>query len=190
MKFWQQNIAGWLGLGLMLPTLLLGQMLLGQTRAEAANQVVFKYQIFRRSVGVDELTTLAQTGEAPSELNSFLHLSRQDPQKVREVLTKPIEINYVQLDRFLNSPLGDVLLGQLSQYFYTPSTQASRAAMRAALVKSAADDNRVTLLEVLQNYPTSAIQVDGDRLVAAYNNLHDWSKRISGLGGLLHNIQL
>lgn len=148
--------------------------------ANAAERVVLRYRIFRQSLSVEELSRFAETGELSRTLRSNLNLARQDPQQVRRYLTEPVQVNPVFLDRLLNSPVGNVALDELTQIIYTPSRRADRQALRAALVLSARD-GQVSLIEVLQNYPTQEVQVDGDRLEVAY-------RQLSRLGGRVENL--
>lgn len=135
--------------------------------ALAAGQVTWKYRIFRGSVPVEELTALAEQGEVSPTLERLLKRSRQDPQQVQDILNREFEIDQVTLDRFLNGPLGEIALRQLSDYIHTPSRSADLQAMRAALVLSASEDNKISLIEILQNYPTGAVIVEADRIAEA-----------------------
>ncbi|MCU0566933.1 MAG: alpha/beta hydrolase [Oculatellaceae cyanobacterium Prado106] len=139
--------------------------------AIAAERVILKYRIFQNSVAVSDLTTLAETGEVSDELKPYFRLSRQEPEKVREILNQTVDVDVVTLDRVLNSFAGDFILERLNQYIYTESREADTQAMRAALVLSASKDNKVSLLEVTQNYPTQDVYIDGDRLEEAYDQL-------------------
>ncbi|WP_414528378.1 alpha/beta hydrolase [Nodularia chucula] len=141
------------------------------TSAFAAEQVLLKYGIFRESISVEELSTFAETGELSSALRVNFALAQQDPKAIRPYLTTPVNIDLVVLDRVLNSPIGNVILDELSQVIHTPSRTADRQALRAALVLSANEDGQVTLLEVIQNYPTTSVEVDGERLETAYHQL-------------------
>ncbi|MBW4658084.1 MAG: alpha/beta hydrolase [Drouetiella hepatica Uher 2000/2452] len=167
------------GLGLLVPS--------ATSPAFAAEKVVLKYQIFRRSVAVADLTQFAETGETSRPLRTYLRMSGQDPEKIRETLTKPVAVNLVTLDRVLNSFVGDLALGQLSQYIYTSSRQDDDKAIRAALVLSANGDNEISILEVLQNYPTQEVILDGDKIIDAYEELQGLS---STLDRLLEGIRL
>lgn len=139
--------------------------------ALAAESVVLKYRIFRESVSVQELSTFAQTGKLSTSLRVNLALARQNPQAIRQYLTEPVKINPVILDKVLNSRIGNVILDQLTQVIHTRSRQADKQALRAALVVSASKDRQITLIEVIQNYPTPEIEVEGDRLESAYRQL-------------------
>lgn len=147
-------------------------ILLYSNSAIAAQSVVFTYKIFRQSLPVDELVTFAQTGENSSSLKLFLDQTRQDPQAVRNTfLTREFNASPVTLDRTLNGQIGKYLLDQIGYSIHTRSNQANRQALRSALVISANKDNKVSLIEVVQNYPSSEVIVEGERLLRAYNQL-------------------
>ncbi len=137
----------------------------------AAQRVVLEYGIFRESLSVKELSTFAQTGELSSSLRVNLALARQNPKAIRQYLTESVKVNPVFLDRVLNSQIGNVILDQISQVIYTPSRKADRQALRAALVLSASQDGQLSLIEIIENYPTNEVEVDGDRLESAYRQL-------------------
>lgn len=140
--------------------------------ALAADQVVLKYLIFRESLSVEELTTFAETGELSTSLRINFALARQDPKLIRSNLTEPVKVNPVFLDRVLNSPIGNVVLDEVSQVIHPPSRRANRQALRSALVISASRDREITLIEVIQNYPTAVVEVEGERLESVSRVLH------------------
>ncbi|WGV28442.1 alpha/beta hydrolase [Halotia branconii] len=134
----------------------------------AAEQVVLKYGIFRESLAVKELSKFGETGELSRSLRVNLALARQNPRDIRQYLTTPVQVSPVFLDKVLNSQIGNVILDELSQVIHTPSRKADRQALRSALVLSASQDQQMTLLEVIQNYPTTEVEVEGERLENAY----------------------
>lgn len=151
--------------------------------AIAAEQVVLKYRIFRESFSVQELSTFAETGELSTSLRINLALARQDPKVVRGYLTESVKVDFLVLDRVLNSPVGNLVLDQVSQVIHTPSRQANRQALRAALVLSAREDGQISLIEVIQNYPTPEVEVEGDRLEDALRVLRQIQGRLQDLLG-------
>lgn len=156
-------------------------ILLFNTSAIAADQVVLKYRIFRESISVEELSAFAETGELSNSLRINLALARQDPKAVRRYLTQPVKVNVVLLDRLLNSPVGNLVLDEVSEVVHTPSGKADRQALRSALVISASRDSNISLIEIIQNYPTQAVQVEGDRLESAYRQLRRLGGRLQDL---------
>jgi hypothetical protein len=150
----------------------------------AAEQIVLRYRVFRQSFPVQELLNLADTGQPSLTLRAALALAKQDPKKVRHYLTAPVKVNPLILDRVLNSPVGNVILDQISQVIHTPTRKADRQAMRSALVLSAAKDNDIKLIEVIQNYPTKEVEVNGDNLEKAYRQLRSLQSSLQNMLGL------
>jgi hypothetical protein len=140
--------------------------------AIASERVVLKYKVFRTSISVDELANFAETGQVSPTLNYYLNQSRQEPATVRRILSQEINADPVVLDRVLNNRIGEFLLDRISQSVTTPSGQASRQALRSAIVLSANEGNKVSLIEILQNYPTSEVVLEGERLAETYNQLY------------------
>jgi Alpha/beta hydrolase of unknown function (DUF1400) len=154
--------------------------------ALAAENVVLRYGIFERSVSVADLTTFAETGKRSRDLRAYIRASKQDPAKIRQTLTDKVDVNVTTVDRILNSPVGDVALNQLSQYIYTSSRTADKEALRAAIVLSASEDNNISIMEIVQNYPTQEMYLDGERLSETYAQI---SVLRGGLDNLIERIR-
>ena len=164
-------------------------LLLLSTPAFAAERMVLNYGVFRESLSIEELSTFAQTGELSRSLRVNFALARQDPKAIRQYLTEPVKINPVFIDKFLNSRIGNIILDQISQVSYTPSQRADRQALRAALVLSASQDGQVSLIEIIENYLTNEVEVDGvvyrrrHRLQGAYRQLRRLQTNLQDLFG-------
>lgn len=164
-------------------------LVLSSGSAFAAEQVVLKYRILRSSIPVKELTNFAQTGELSTSLRVNLALAKQDPKAVRQYLTESVAVNPILLDRVLNSPVGNVILDQISEAIHTPSRTADRQALRAAIILSAssefsgsgAKNNNISLIEIIQNYPTPEVEVDGEVLERAYRQLRQLEGNLQDL---------
>ncbi len=149
--------------------------------AVAAQKVIVKAGMFRVSVPVSQLEYFAETGEVTSSLSEIVKATKQDPQVVRHALTREVPVDFLLLDRALNHPLGELLLDKLGEVVHTPSNQANRQALRSAVVLSAAADSKISLLEVIQNYPTSEVEVEGDRIIEAAEQLRRFSDGLEAL---------
>ncbi|NJL20502.1 MAG: alpha/beta hydrolase [Leptolyngbyaceae cyanobacterium SM1_3_5] len=149
------------------------------TAAKAADQVVLKYGILERSIAVSDLETFAETGELARPLQRYIRISGEQPERIRQTLTREFTISPRLLDRLLNNPIGEAALGQLAQAIYPPSGSADPAALRSALVLSASDDDRITILEIVRNYPTPQVYIDTERVVEAYGQFRDLSDRLA-----------
>lgn len=149
--------------------------------ALAAQKVIVKAGIFRVSVPVSQLEHFAETGEMSSSLKEIVKATKQEPPVVRHALTYEVTVDFLFLDRALNHPLGELLLDKLGEVVHTPSNQANRQALRSAVVLSAASDDKISLLEVIQNYPTSEVEVEGERIIEAAEHLRRFSDGLKAL---------
>lgn len=135
---------------------------------KAAETAILKYGIFSESISVSELSNFAATGELSRSLKAHLKTANKNPEQLRQVLTAQVSVEAVLLSQILNTFLGEILLDRVSEIIHTPSHRASREALRSSLITSALPDNNILLIEVLENYPTSEVHLEGDRLVEAY----------------------
>jgi hypothetical protein len=169
-------------------------LLISQTGAIAAERVVMRYGPFERSASVEELTRFVETGETTRQLRAYFRMSGQDPEQFRQLLAREVEVDVVTLDRLLNNAVGNVVLDQMGNFIHTPSGETNREAMRSALILSANDGGQISLLEVMQNYPTREIHVNGDRAVSAYRQIQAVQETATnvreGLSGILETLGL
>jgi len=141
--------------------------------AQAAETIVLKYSILRESIAVGELSELSRTGEVSPALESYLSLAQKKPEDLRRLLNQSIAVSPTVLAPLLHSFVGTYLLEQVGSVIHTPSQRASTEALRGALITSAQTDDRISLMEILENYPTAEIQVEGDRLLELYQKIRD-----------------
>ncbi len=160
----------------------------GGSHALAAQKVVFNAGMGQLSMSAGELETFGQTGEVSPAVRDLLKATRQDPEIVRQALTKEVPVSLRIVDRALNSPIGEAVLDKVGEVVHTPSGAADRQALRAAFVLSASGDNKISLLEVIQNYPTSEVQVEADRLADAFKHLSRFGEILQKLRDRLPKI--
>lgn len=83
---------------------------------------------------------------------------------------------------------GEFLLDRASEIVHTPSESASRQSLRGAMVSSAVPDGNVRIIEVLENYPTDEVYVEGDRLVELYNTIETVVGHLDNLEGIIDKL--
>ncbi|MEB3313471.1 MAG: alpha/beta hydrolase [Cyanobacteriota bacterium] len=147
----------------------------------AAEEVMLKYRGFSRTMPVSDLATLATTGEPSQSLGALLRQAGQSPQSLQSLLTRPLTADPILLDKALNSWPGEWLLDQLGTAVHPVAPEASRQALRSALVLSASPDRQITLLEVLQTYPTTTVVLEGDLIEPAYRQLAQFLQTLDRL---------
>jgi hypothetical protein len=156
--------------------------------AQAAEQVILKYSVLRESIPVADLSNLAYKGEVSSSLENYLEMANKKPEDLRQVLNEEVDVKAVTLSKMLNSYPGEFLLDRAGEIVHTPSQRASRESLRGALVTSAVEDDKIKLIEVLENYPTSEVHVEGDRLVELYNTLDGVVAKLSEIEGVFDKL--
>lgn len=137
----------------------------------AAEKVVLKAGIHQATIPLQDLQKFAETGEISPAVRDVLRASKSDSEQTRQALTKEVPIDLLLADKALNHPLGEILLDQLSLVIHPPTTTANRPALRSAIILSASKDNQVSLLEIIENYPSSELHIEADRLVEASEKL-------------------
>lgn len=157
----------------------LGLIALAAMPGNAAEKVRLKYRGFSRTVPVALLTALANTGESSGVLGGLLNQAGQDAGELRSLLIRELPADPVILDRVLNSRPGEWVLDYLGESIHTGTGEADRQALRSALVLSASDDKQITLLEVLQHYPTEEVVLEGDNIQDAVNRLASFLRPLS-----------
>jgi len=93
------------------------QYFLSSNSAIAAEQVVLKYRSFRESISVEELSNFAETGDLNLAATQF---SFGDKTLGRFVLTQPVQVNVILLDRVLNSRIGNLYSMKSVKQFIHP----------------------------------------------------------------------
>lgn len=158
------------------------------TAASAAEKVILKYSAIRMTLPVSELEIFAETGQMSPALEMLLGNAKKDPEALRRNLTKPLKVSQSFLEQALNTKVAEVILDEVSQVIRTSEGKENKQALRAALVQSAAEDNEITLLEALKNYPTAEVYVEGDRLVEAYSKLVALSENLAPVSERLQDL--
>ena len=140
-------------------------------KAIASEKVIFKYSGATQSVSLEELQTFANTGEISPSLEFLLNFGKQNPFMVRWILTQQFPANTKLIYDLLNTAPGEFALSQTGQVVSAKSERANVKALRGALIASASDDNLISLIELLEKYPTEEVYVDGKVLSQVQRDL-------------------
>lgn len=147
-------------------------------KAIASEKVIFKYNGATQSVSLEELQTFANTGETSPALDFLLKFGKQNPFMIRWVLTQQFPAHTKLIYDLLNTAPGEYVLSQTGNILGSKSERANITALRGALVAAASDDNLISLMELIEKYPTEEVYVDGKIL----------SKAQQDLGGFINEI--
>lgn len=150
---------------------------LSSNRVDAASEIIFTYGGATQSVALSELQDFAETGETSPSLDFLLNLSRQNPFLMRWILRQEFPANTKLIYDLLNTAPGEYVLSQTSSVVSSKSERANVKALRGALVSSASNDNVISLIELLENYPTKQVYVDGKILAKVGKNLSQFVEK-------------
>jgi predicted dienelactone hydrolase len=155
-----RNFCQWLACSLGAIALSLGLASPGRT----ADRIQISLGILSESVTIDSLTRYANTGEITTDLRDFIRFAnRRQRQDFRRSLTSKADLSVIAVSQFLYSPQGEALLRRLGGVLQSESGLSGFSGLRAALILAAADPDGLTLLNVIQKFPTDAIRIDIER---------------------------
>lgn len=133
----------------------------GQVAAQAAETVMLEFGPFSRSISVSALEEFAQGNDTNRELAPLLRrLTPAQREGLRSGLTASREVDLVPLSQWFNDPMGEQSLTFLGQVIRTQARLNGQRALRAAVVKAAAEDNTLSLLDVIRHFPTGTLRLD------------------------------
>lgn len=139
----------------------------------AAEEIVFKHGIASHSVSIEDLEHFGATGEMSRSVRFLFDFTKQNPHVGRRILVQEFPVETVMVSNLANSAPGEVVLSGLTQLIYPKSDRASVEALRGALIVSASDDNKISLLEIFRNYPTRQMYVDGKILAKTAKDVNN-----------------
>lgn len=146
-------------------------------RVEAAEEIIFTYGGATQSVSLEELQVFATGGEISPSLDFLLNFGKQNPWMMRWILKKEFPANTKLVYDLFNTAPGEYVLSQTSNVVGSKSERANVTALRGALIASASDDNVISLIELLENYPTQQVYVNGKLLAKAQGNFNQFVEK-------------
>ena len=144
---------------------------LNPSRALSSEKVIFTYGGITESVLLEELQNFAETGETSPSIDFLLNSSKQNPILMRGILKQEFPADTKLIYELLNTAPGEYLLSHTSNLVSSKSERADVVALRGALIASASNDNVISLIELLENYPTQQVYINGKILAKVRKDL-------------------
>ncbi|MEB3290397.1 MAG: alpha/beta hydrolase [Leptolyngbya sp.] len=141
------------------------------------------------SLSVDDLETLAQTGELPPSMGLYQRALRGSlRQQMQRALSMPLPLDVVTVDHLAYSPLGRDVLLNLGKVVQTPARQNGQVALRAAVINAAANAGPEgwTMIDVLRAFPAQSIHIDLADLLALRRDLALYFSYNRAANGAIH----
>ncbi len=142
---------------------------------QAAERVYVSLGLLEISVSVESLEKYAREGMVSEELSAYTrYLNEKQREQLREVLTASAQLNTIAIAQFLYSPQGEAILKQLGSIMDTKARQGGFYAIRGALILAAAEEEGLTLLNFLKQFPTDGLRINSGRGLELVNELSDF----------------
>ncbi|GAB4305917.1 MAG: alpha/beta hydrolase [Geminocystis sp.] len=135
--------------------------------SHSADNIFFVYSPLIASLRVESLEKFAKDGTVNQNLGFYLNLARVNEQQkaeFRRALTTPVKVDPVLLSRILNTDEAERLLNYFGSVINIRGGSNGKFLLRGALIKSAMEEDGLTLLNVLRNLAVD-IQINIPRIL-------------------------
>ncbi|HEY9604169.1 MAG TPA: alpha/beta hydrolase [Allocoleopsis sp.] len=178
----RKKLPGSLGIALLNLGLLLAPVAI-PSPARGAQEIYIPYGPMEFSLPVSALALYAKEGKINQELAVYAgYLDPKQLEQLRKVLVTRIDVTPVAIAQFLYSPQGKIILERIGEIVQTKAGQDGFYAIRAALILAAADPDGLTLLNVLEKFPTYGIKINSAR---GFQLLDELSNLIKSTGSAI-----
>ncbi|RPH40175.1 MAG: alpha/beta hydrolase [Burkholderiales bacterium] len=153
--------------------------------AFGAERITATFGPIMRSIDVQELRVLANTNRATGMTASILKIAKISPEKAGTALRSPFALDGIFIGDILYTPLGEKILSQLGQIIHPlrSGTKTAIPALRSAVMLSVLDDNSLSPIELISNYPVQ-LTINLEALLA----LSKKAKNLDDLARILHDM--
>lgn len=133
--------------------------------AWSAEQVYFKFGSLELPLSVPALATWAETGEAESELDTYISLlTVQQQEQLRELLQTRYDENYFNLSYMAYTSIGERFLKNVGQLVRTRDKGNGFKELQTAFVNASKEEEGLSFINVLQQYPED-MEIDVARIL-------------------------
>lgn len=149
------------------------------SRASAIETVTLVFNDSRTSVPFSDFRKFVETGETQrTTLQNFFARIPNTSQAIQTALTREIAIPRPLSERNFNNTIADFMLSQLGSALTPITVTDSLQPLRSALVTSYRNNQSISILEVMSNYPIDEMVVQLPRIERAYNRVNALVGRI------------
>jgi predicted dienelactone hydrolase len=161
--------------------------LLAALPGSPAERIVFTYGQIELYLSVESLEAYAKDGTITPDLAFYLRfLKPEDIPKLRDALNASREIDPVSVSQALYSPMGETAVQNLGELFRTTTNQNGFYAVRAAAIQAAADPGGLSILGLLQHFPTQDLRIS---IPVVLSLVRDVDKFANQTDAVVHNIE-
>ena len=128
----------------------------------AAEKISFNFfPLGQFDIEIDDLEAFVNEGEISSELAYYLdRLPPEQVAKLPELLSTPLEFNPLSIAKFSNSTIGETVIKNFGKGIRSNPRLNGFLALRSAIIAATFDEEGLTVMNLLQQFPLETIYVD------------------------------
>lgn len=132
------------------------------TSVSAAENIAFNFAPFGQfKIKVKDLEAFIAEGEISDELAFYFNrLPPQQLERLPELLTTPLEFDPLAVSKFSNSSIGEAVIKNFGKGIRVNFERNGFYALRGAMIAAAFDEERLTLINLLRQFPLETIHLD------------------------------
>lgn len=136
--------------------------LLISSRVTAAERIIFNVSPFGQfKIMVEDLEAFTSEGEISAELAYYLNrLPPQQRDRLPELLSTPVEFDPLTISKFSNSSIGEMVIKNFGKGIRVNVQGNGFYALRGAIIAAAFDDEGLTVMNLLHQFPLETIHLD------------------------------
>ena len=151
--------------------------------AKSAEKLSLVYGLFSRTISVDSIEHLANTGKAKNKLKNLLRLSNQSPKELSELLNQEFELPLTVTSKLLYSKIGDVIITRVAKIIYPFKLKEHPIripAIRSGVINGIVIGNgKLTIMQFLKSYPNKNMSINILALTKILNKAESMSELIA-----------
>ncbi len=157
--------------------------------AIAAESILLTYDNEKLNITISELQSFARTGDLTPQMESFFNTTKQVPTVWSNLITDEVKVPQF-IESFLESPRGRFILHRIETVVFHLN-EKSEQEIDTALIDSMEDDDRISIIELVEKYPESTVTINLNGLETDYEevkkfigsiNSGNWEAALNELG--------
>ena len=157
--------------------------------AIAAESILLTYDNEKLNITISELQSFAKTGDLTPQMESFFNTTKQVPTVWSNLITDEVKVPQF-IESFLESPRGRFILHRIETVVFHLDEKSEKE-IDTALIDSMEDDDRISIIELVEKYPESTVTINLNGLETDYQevkqfigsiNSGNWEAALNELG--------
>ncbi|WP_320666699.1 alpha/beta hydrolase [Prochlorococcus sp. MIT 1307] len=150
--------------------------------AKSAEALSLEYGIFSRTISVDSLDYLANTGKAKGTLKNIIKLTNQSEEEISKILNENFELPLVVTTKLMYSSIGKVIILRIAKIIHPKKIKdqsISIPAIRSGVIKGIVmGEGKINLIQFFKSYPNKTIAINIPALFKVLNKVESMSELI------------